>query len=128
MTKNKDLLFSVTADDCEFEYYRGSGSGGQKKNKTSSAVRCRHKLSGAVGQCQEGRSQKLNKRTAFKRMAESKEFNAWIKVHVARLNGAEGHAKAYADKEINSDRVRVEVKKDGKWVLESEIKDETEMA
>ena len=35
MTEERKPLFSVTAKDCNWDYYRGSGSGGQKKNKTS---------------------------------------------------------------------------------------------
>ena len=53
----KKLLFSVTAADCRFDYYRGSGKGGQKRNKTSSAVRCTHIASGAVGASDDTRSQ-----------------------------------------------------------------------
>jgi hypothetical protein len=54
MHKEKEVLFKVTADDCRWDYYRGSGDA----------------------------------------------------------------AKAYAEREIKSDRIRVEVKKDGKWTLE----------
>ena len=37
----KEKLFTVTANDCTWTYYRGSGPGGQKKNKTSN---CRRQL------------------------------------------------------------------------------------
>ena len=50
----KTLLFSVTAGDCKWDYYRGTGSGGQKKNKTSNCVRCTHTASGAVGKSEDG--------------------------------------------------------------------------
>lgn len=116
MPKNKNLLFKVTAKDCEWEYYRGSGKGGQKVNKTSNAVRCRHKPSGAVGQSHDTRYRIQNKRLAFKRMAHTKEFQNWLKLEVAKLTGIEDAAKKYAEKEIDSDRVIVEVKKDGKWI------------
>jgi protein subunit release factor B len=114
----KKLLFKVTAKDCDWEYYRGSGNGGQKRQKTSSAVRCRHKPSGAIGQAQDHRSQKQNKRLAFRRMAETRKFKDWIKLTVSRISGAQAEAQRYAEREIDSSRVRVEVKKDGKWILE----------
>jgi len=64
--KEKEILFSVTASDCRFDYYSGTGAGGQARNKSLSAVRCTHIASGAVGKSEEERSQKQNKITAFK--------------------------------------------------------------
>ena len=57
----KELIFSVTSKDCEWDYVRGSGKGGQKRNKTSSAVRCRHLPSNAIGYAEDTRSQLQNK-------------------------------------------------------------------
>ncbi len=36
--KNKQLLFSVTKKDLRIDYYKGTGSGGQKKNKTENCL------------------------------------------------------------------------------------------
>ena len=79
---NKKILFSVTDKDCKFTYTRGSGKGGQKRNKTSSAVRCHHVPSGAMGYSDDTRSQLQNKKIAFSRMAKTPEFNCW---HVKTL-------------------------------------------
>lgn len=49
MKKKRELLFTVTAKDCEVQTFRSGGKGGQHQNKTSSAVRFRHPPSGAVG-------------------------------------------------------------------------------
>ena len=73
-TKNRTLLFSVTASDCDWSYTRGTGKGGQKKNKTNSAVHCTHRASGAHGYAEDAREQHHNRRTAFVRMLETKEF------------------------------------------------------
>lgn len=78
--REKQLLFSVTAKDCTFIDKRGSGKGGQKKNKTSSAIQCMHEPSGAMGEAEDHREQSLNRRLAFKRMAESIEFQTWAKL------------------------------------------------
>lgn len=78
--RKKRLLFSITADDCEFKDKRGSGNGGQKKNKTSSAIQCFHRPSGAMGEAEDHREQSLNRKLAFKRMAESAAFQAWAKL------------------------------------------------
>jgi protein subunit release factor B len=87
MKKNKQLMFSVTAKDCEFKDKRGSGKGGQKKNKTSSAIQCIHHPSGAMGEAEDHREQSLNRRLAFKRMAESVEFQVWAKLRADVMLG-----------------------------------------
>lgn len=113
----RELLFSVTASDCDWNYYRGTGAGGQKRNKTSSAVRCKHRASGAVGQCDDTRSQHKNKPIAFRRMAETKEFKLWHKLEVSRLNGSLLTAKENADKAMRPKNLRIEGKEDGKWIV-----------
>lgn len=116
----KEKLFSVTAKDCTWQYFRCSGPGGQKVNKTETGVRCVHPPSGAVGKAQDTRSRAQNKKLAFKRMAQSKEFKAWVKLECARRAGIIDAAQRYADQEINSDRVVVEYKIDGKWTKKEE--------
>ncbi len=75
-------MFSVTKDDCRFIAKRGSGNGGQAKQKTSSAIQCFHDPSGAMGESEDSRNQVLNKREAFKRMIETKEFKSWLKLKI----------------------------------------------
>jgi hypothetical protein len=53
---------------CEVDTYRASGPGGQKRNKTSSAVRLRHIPSGLIVIAEESRSQHENKAKALKRL------------------------------------------------------------
>jgi len=53
---------------CEVDTYRASGPGGQKRNKTSSAVRLRHLPSGLIVIAEESRSQHENKAKAQKRL------------------------------------------------------------
>lgn len=113
----KQLLFSLTARDFEWDYIRGSGKGGQKKNKTSSAVRCRHISSGALGYAEDDRSQSKNKKLAFKRMSETREFKSWIKLEIARRTGELLEIRDRIEKEVENPAVtKVEVKDEtGKW-------------
>lgn len=53
---------------CELDTYRASGPGGQKRNKTSSAVRLRHAASGLIVIAEESRSQHENKARALRRL------------------------------------------------------------
>src|SRR5215470_6698598 len=56
---------------CEVDTYRASGPGGQKRNKTSSAVRLRHSPSGLLVIAEESRSQHDNKAKALKRLKQA---------------------------------------------------------
>src|SRR6188508_3094747 len=53
---------------CGVDTYRASGPGGQKRNKTSSAVRLRHPPSGLLVIAEESRSQHENKAKALRRL------------------------------------------------------------
>jgi hypothetical protein len=54
--------------ECSVDTYRASGPGGQKRNKTSSAVRLRHDPSGVLVIAEESRSQHENKARALRRL------------------------------------------------------------
>lgn len=56
--------------DIEETFIRGSGSGGQKINKTSSCVILRHRPSGIVVRCQRERSQTMNRFLARRELCE----------------------------------------------------------
>ncbi|HEX5270399.1 MAG TPA: peptide chain release factor-like protein [Gemmataceae bacterium] len=56
---------------CAVDTYRASGPGGQKRNKTSSAVRLRHPPSGLIVIAEESRSQHENRARALKRLRQA---------------------------------------------------------
>lgn len=53
---------------CAVDTYRASGPGGQKRNKTSSAVRLRHEPTAVMAIAEESRSQHENKARALRRL------------------------------------------------------------
>ncbi len=54
--------------DCRFDISRGSGPGGQKRNKTSNAVRLTHLPTGIAATATESRSQHENRERAVRRL------------------------------------------------------------
>lgn len=112
----KELLFSITEKDFDFSYTKGTGKGGQKKNKTSSAVHCKHRDSGAHGYAEDTRSQRQNKILAFQRCIDRPEFKSWHKIETARRTGDLARAQEEAERQMKF--IKVEVKQDGKWVDE----------
>lgn len=114
--EGRSLIVSVTAADCRFDYFRGSGAGGQHRNKTDSACRCTHEASGAVGTAQDTRSQHENRRLAFGRMARSDRFQKWLKVEVARRTGRDLAAREAVERAMRRENLRIEGKTErGTW-------------
>ena len=70
MTWRDFLLLSPARFEaqCQIDGFRGSGPGGQKRNKTSSAVRLTHSPSGISVRAEEERSQHANRKLAAERL------------------------------------------------------------
>jgi len=124
MADEKKLLFSVTAKDCEWSYTKGTGAGGQKRNKTSSAVHCHHVPSNARGYSEASRSQLDNKRDAFIKMANTKEFKEWHRMETMRRLGVINEIDHVVERELS--KIKLEVRIDGVWteVKESQLVDD----
>ncbi|MCC6143143.1 MAG: peptide chain release factor-like protein [Candidatus Hydrogenedentes bacterium] len=73
--KEEELLRRMAAlglreEDLDEQFIRGGGPGGQKVNKTSSAVQLRHRPTGLEVKAQQARSQGLNRFYARRRLCE----------------------------------------------------------
>ena len=60
------IEIEINPADLEWDTFRSSGAGGQHVNKVETAVRVRHLPSKIVVECQDSRSQHMNRETALK--------------------------------------------------------------
>lgn len=89
---DEDLSIDIAPDDIKMEVYRASGAGGQKVNKTSSAVRLIHVPTGIVVSCQVERSQYQNRDVAMK-MLMSKLVEIKEREHLDKISDIKGDQK-----------------------------------
>ena len=115
----RQLLFSVTLKDCDVDTFRAGGNGGQNQNKRDTGVRVTHRASGAVGTARDSRSQLQNKKLAFRRMAETKLFQAWIARQSYEYKQIEARAAKWAQEQVEDPSLlKVEVFQNKKWHAE----------
>ncbi len=69
---DRNSLLSMSDEDllarCRVDRFRGTGRGGQKRNRTDSAIRVTHTDSGLSATCDQTRSQHANRRLALRRL------------------------------------------------------------
>jgi len=114
----RELLFSVTLDDCRVDTFRSGGPGGQNQNKRDTGVRITHVASGAVGEAREERSQLQNKKTAFRKMTETPAFKFWVHEERRRIETGKTAEQRVTESMVPKN-LKFEVKDtEGRWVID----------
>ena len=120
----KELLFSVTKDDLDIDWFSGTGCGGQYRNTHQNCCRIRHKDSGAIATGQSQRDRVSNLKEAMENLTKSPKFKAWVKVRVGEVTGEKADIEAKVDRAMR--HLKFEVKdEEGNWkeVQEADIID-----
>lgn len=110
----------VTKKDLRIECIRGSGKGGQNRNKRDTAVRITHILTGLVGYAEDERSQWQNKKLAFQRLAKQLVPLMKHEAQKARYNNTE-RVRTYHELDQRVVDARVEGKQ---WRYDDVIHDD----
>ena len=98
----EDVEVEVKDEDIRVDVYRSSGAGGQKVNKTETAIRITHFPTGIVVTCQDERSQLKNKDKAFK-VLRSRLYDFYSSQNQA---AQDAHRKSLVGRGDRSERIR----------------------
>jgi protein subunit release factor B len=120
LKKAKEL--SVKPEDIEEKFIRGSGSGGQKINKTSNTVWLKHNPTGIEVKCQEHRERSKNRMSAYRMLIDKIEYQIKgeesekaKKIYKIRKQKAK-RSKRAKEKILEEKKKRAEIKKTRKKV------------
>ena len=98
----EDVEVEIRDEDIRVDVYRSSGAGGQKVNKTETAIRITHFPTGIVVTCQDERSQLKNKDKAF-RVLRSRLYDYY---NSQTRSAYDEHRKSLVGRGDRSERIR----------------------
>jgi peptide chain release factor 1 len=116
--RKRERIYSLTKKDFKVQTFRGSGAGGQHRNKRDTCVRIVHPDSGAYGESCDERSQNQNRKIAFRRLLSHPKFRIWHTRKVAEYDRGKTLEQEVAES-MRSENLRFENKdENGRWTEE----------
>src|SRR5947209_12006956 len=107
---------------CRWDVFRGSGPGGQKRNKTSSGVRVTHEPTGIIGIASERRSQKQNREAAVYRLRHRMTLELRDEIDLAEFTAPDWFAR------LVKTRLNVGARSDEYWPVMGLVLDALEVS
>ena len=110
-------LFGVTKKDFKIEWFSGSGSGGQYRNRHPNCCRLTHIEKGIVTQGTEQSKRPQNQKKAFERMLENKDFKRWLTIKSSEAALGQDTIERRVEKLMAEKNIKLEVHdEDGRWI------------
>jgi len=100
--QNKEPLLTITKKDFRIDTFRAGGKGGQNQNKRDTGVRITHKATGISAESRSERSQAQNKKIAFRRLCDNKEFKNWLKIESLHAQDIQRSRRRYATRKYKN--------------------------
>ena len=117
--QSRELLFSVTRNDLEVDWFSGTGCSGQYRNKHQNCCRIRHKDSGAIATGQSQRDRVSNLKEAMNKLVKTTAFQHWVKVKTSEVTGERAEIEEKVERAMR--HLKFEVRdENGRWVEVSE--------
>lgn len=116
----RERIYCLTKEDFILQTYKGSGAGGQHRNKRETGVRIIHPDSGARAQCCDHKSQMQNRKEAFRKLIKTPKFRMWHNIKVMEYDQGRDLQREL-DEMMESKYLKIEVKDEfGRWVIQDE--------
>lgn len=111
-----ERIITIQKSDFRFDFMRGTGKGGQKRNKTSSACRCTHLATGLVGYSEDSRQQHLNRKNAWLKIVKTDKFKKWLRAKAYQKLGYLAEIEKKVDDDLSDrSKIKIEIHKNGRW-------------
>ncbi len=105
---SKQKLFTLYPKDFRVDTFRGSGAGGQNRNKRDTGIRVVHIESGASAECCEERQQGQNKKRALQKLIETPKFRAWLRLKAASVSLGFSTIEQQIEKTMSENNLKIE--------------------